>query len=306
MDSKHRRLLDLKQLFFTFVTLFWLLDKTRGHSENSKLLLVSFDGFRWDYLDRVKAKGRETPNFDTLINGGVNAKFGVKNTFVTKTFPNHYTIVTGMYEENHGVVGNHMYDPVFNETFDMKKDSRVAKWWNNDTLGDKKGPEPIWVTNERDEETLVKKRSGVMFWPGSEAVIHGKTPSYFRSYDRTYPNKSRIDTIVNWFTEENPINLGLLYFSEPDHLGHNVGPDSPQMIEMIVALDDLVGYLVQRLCEKHLLHQLNIIITSDHGMAQITKQIDISKKVNLSLCEVIAGNSPVFHIIPKKGMYPDH
>ena len=256
----------------------------------------------------VREAGRRTPHFDLLIGNGVKAKYGTKNVFVTKTFPNHYSLATGMYEENHGVVANQMYDPRWNETFD-KSDPAVKnklRWWNNGTIlkpGDPgySGPEPIWITNEKERHEAFQRRSGVMFWPGSE--VDDMQPFHYMPYDSSLKNETRIDNIIRWFTDdEHPINLGLLYFSEPDHLGHNVGPNDPQMIEMIVELDGLVGYLIQKLKENHLFDHMNIIITSDHGMAQIhNTPIDLSTYIDLTSIEVSAGNSPGINIIPKKG-----
>ena len=135
-----------------------------SHSESTTLLVVSFDGFRHDYLDKAKQAGKDTSNFDTLISNGVLAHH-MKNAFITKTFPNHWTIATGMYEEHHGVIANEMHDPVFNETYHNSADQRRdSNWWNNGTTGG--GGEPIWFTNQKHHG----HRSGVMFWPGSQAT----------------------------------------------------------------------------------------------------------------------------------------
>ena len=101
---------------------------------SSKLLIISFDGFRWDYLQKTN-----TPNFDKFLRGGVHARLGLKNAFVTNTFPNHFTLVTGMWENIHGIINNEMYDPVLNETFApwMKKALSDPAWFSV-------GAEPIW------------------------------------------------------------------------------------------------------------------------------------------------------------------
>lgn len=307
-----------KMRLFTFIlTLFCVymleLDFSHGHSDMSKLLLISFDGFRWDYLQMVKDKGKSTPHFDSLIKEGVLSKYGTKNVFVTKTFPNHYSLVTGMYEENHGVVGNELYDSIKNKTvpFVGKKASEEVDvndqyWWNNGTTAET-GPEPIWSVNQRGRgHELFKRNSGVMFWPGSTAKWKNRKriPYNVIKYNSSLPNKTRIDNIVKWFSrEDNPINLGLLYFSEPDHLGHQVGPDHPRMIEMILALDGLMGYLISELKQHDLYEHMNMIVTSDHGMANINQTIylfDHYPKLK-NLVEVCVGHSPALNIIPKKG-----
>ena len=245
----------------------------RAHNTNSKLLLISFDGFRHDYLQKVKDSGRQTPHFDSLIKNGVEAEY-VKNVFVTKTLPNHYSIVTGHYAESHGVIDNDMYDPVFKEYFYIiTHPPNYTKWFNNGTVGG--GAEPIWVTNQKGlQSSLFPRRSGIVAWPGSDILIHGYTPSTtvpFSYFDHTLRNHSRIQKIVEWFASEiKPINLGLLYFGDPDHLGHEVGPNSETIYDHIVALDGVLGDLIKLLKENHLFDNLNIIITSDHGMAEVS------------------------------------
>lgn len=274
--------------------------QTNSNNNNTLLLLISFDGFRWDYLDLVKKAGRDTPNFNYLIKRGVKTKW-VRTTFTTSTFPNHYSMATGMYQESHGIVGKEMFDPLFNETFSVHDvESRTTSlWWNNGTeLG---GAEPIWVTNQKDGRSSNKKWSGVMFWVGSNAKIHGMRPLYFTQYDRDFPFKLRIDTVLVWFLGKlTPINLGLLYFSEPDALGHVVGPQSSHMINKIVELDDLIGYLIEQLKEKGLFDRMNIIITSDHGLAQLKGSINIGAFVNQHLFKVY-GSETVWNILPNEG-----
>ncbi|XP_064629010.1 ectonucleotide pyrophosphatase/phosphodiesterase family member 5-like isoform X2 [Lineus longissimus] len=129
------------------------------HKEDPKVLLISFDGFRWDYLDRVGPA--KAPNFFSLIKDGVKAK-SVVNTFTTKTFPNHFTIVTGLWEESHGIVDNDMYDPKFNRTFTKARvsDMKDSFWWDNGAI-------PIWIANEQEDE---KRRSGTIYWAGSQST----------------------------------------------------------------------------------------------------------------------------------------
>ncbi|KAJ8315595.1 hypothetical protein KUTeg_007745 [Tegillarca granosa] len=256
------------------------LAKTR--SSKPLVLLVSFDGFRWDYLKRT-----DTPNFDRILKSGVTARKGIKNIFITKTFPNHYSIVTGLYAESHGIVGNVMFDPVFNETFTVQ--DRDSKWFDN-------GGEPIWVTNQRQDTT---RRSGVMFWPGGSSSVKGILPYKYKLYDEKFPNKSRIDTVVSWFTDDYPVNLGLLYFSEPDEMGHHLGPTAPYISETIKALDGLVGYLLQKLTDAGLINDINIIITSDHGMASTPqdKIINLDNYIDPTSYRIFTSN-PVGNILP--------
>ena len=129
------------------------------------VILISFDGWRWDYIDRA-----EVPHLRALASRGVRAE-GLIPSFPSKTFPNHYTLVTGLYPERHGIVSNVIVEPGFPERFTMaSKTAKTARWW---------GGEPLWNT-----ATLQGRRSASMFWPGSEAPINGRRPTYWRPYRR--------------------------------------------------------------------------------------------------------------------------
>jgi len=258
---------------------------------------MSFDGFRWDYLDVAHNYGQKTPNFDRLVSEGVSIQSpGIRNAFITKTMPNHYTIVTGLYEENHGIVANTFYDPVFNDTFDMTKNSSLdIKWWRG--TGEER-IEPIWVTNDHhgDEHHV----SGVFFWPGSE-VPDFRPHHTYGPFNISVPFETRADTVVGWFTQHrDPINFGAMYYHEPDATGHKFGPLSQQVAMKIAELDGYVGYLIEQLEKAHLFQGLNLIITSDHGMQLITRSIHLDDYVDPALYTAY-GDSPVLHIVPKEG-----
>jgi ectonucleotide pyrophosphatase/phosphodiesterase family protein 5 len=267
-----------------------------GHEtshEFSRVLLMSFDGFRWDYLNIVHGHNIKTPNFDRMIEEGVTvAGPGVTNTFVTKTLPNHYTLVTGLYQESHGLVANDFYDPWFNQTFKSQA-GRDIKWWNG--TGSHK-VEPIWVTNEAAGQG---RASGICMWPGCD--VEGQTPSYYAHSNNSVPFERRADDVISWFTDKaKPINFGAIYMNEPDHTGHHAGPESRALAEKIGELDAGLGYLLDAL-EKHgLLHGMNIIITSDHGMAPLKGNIYLDEFVNSSLF-MSYGGSPVRHVVPTPG-----
>lgn len=213
--------------------LFWLqtfcLVFSYCHADHvPKLLLISFDGFRWDYLTKV-----DTPNFDRLINDGVKAEW-IKDAYTSITFPNHYTIVTGLYEESHGIVANEFYDPDLDIVFQSHNKTTVqdGRFW---------GGEPIWVTNQKQGGT-----SGVFYWVGSEAEIQGYRPTHYENY--TVHDASmelwikHTDVVMGWMTDlDNPVDLALLYFKEPDHTGHIYGPDSPEVKDIITQCDNITG-----------------------------------------------------------------
>jgi len=209
------------------VDFFLLLACVTFGKATKRLLLISFDGFRYDYLQRTY-----TPNFDKLIREGVKATW-TRDVFVSQTFPNHYAIATGLYEESHGIVANRFFDPILNKTFDYHNPSDVSNaiFW---------GGEPIWVTAE-----MQGRRSGVFYWVGSEAPIKGIRPTEWRNYSIQVSWTSRVDAVVDWLANKGPspknITLALLYFPQPDHDGHIYGPKSPEVTKMIGKCDDITG-----------------------------------------------------------------
>ncbi|KAK3103129.1 hypothetical protein FSP39_016717 [Pinctada imbricata] len=193
------------------------------------------------------------------------------------------------------MVANEMYDPVFNEVFELsnKAQAMESKWFDN-------GGEPIWVTNQKRCES---HRTGVVFWPGDSARVKGYLPTQYLPYNPSTPNETRVDYITDWFTSKQPINLGLLYFEEPDGWGHWFGPDSQQVTDMIGDLDGVLGYLLQRLNETNLLDEVDIIITSDHGMAETPKNkvIDLDHFIDKYSYRFFSGN-PIGNILPNAGV----
>lgn len=287
------------------VWMMWFLNLTnfaQCHTEIPLLLLISFDGFRWDYLQIAKQQGFATPNFDRLINNGATiAAGGLKNTFVTKTLPNHFTLVTGLYEENHGIIANSFFDPVFNQTLSIHNpDAEDQKWWDGKSGTTVLGTQPIWVTNDLMGG---KRASGSYFWPGS--MVDNQRPLYTRCYNTDVDATMGVDTIIEWFTSKTrPINLGLLYNYEPDHTGHQKGAGSIKVLEKIVGLDGLLGRLLKALEEHDLIDRMNIILTSDHGMTNITNFVYVDDFVDPALYSIYGG-SPVWNILPAHGKEED-
>jgi len=249
----------MKNLILTLVILLTAIgcteqkpvDKPKGE----KVLLISFDGFRYDYLSKT-----ETPNFDELVNGGVISE-GLIPIFPSKTFPNHYAIATGLYPENNGFVGNNMYDPEMDAKFAIRNRDAVENpdWYQG---------EPIWNTVEK-----AGKNAGTMFWVGSEAPIQDIRPTFWKQYDESMGDSARIDSVIKWMTldNENEVDLGTLYFHFIDTQGHHFGPDSPELIAAVERADDLIGYLTERLNDSGLTKLTNLMIVSDHGMTPISR-----------------------------------
>ena len=226
-------------------------------SGKDTVILVSFDGFRWDYLDMNRTN---TENFDSIIQEGVRAEY-VQNVFPTVTFPNHYTILTGQYAESHGIISNSMYDPVLNENFSM--DTNDSKWWNTFS-------EPLWITNQNQGH-----KSGMCYWPGYDVEYKGQNASYttsgygfnkpFLTKEGIMPWKERVDVIIKWLKEPDPPSFVTLYFNSPDDAGHCCGPYSVNVTEEIRKDDKITGYLLEQLRKEKILDEVNLIITADHG-----------------------------------------
>lgn len=252
----------------------------------NKVLLLSFDGFRYDDLTFT-----DTPHFDSLITGGVTSK-GLIPVFPTKTFPNHYSIATGLYPEHTGLVANTMYDPVYEEWYRISNRDAVEdpRWY---------GGEPIWNTVEKQG-----LKAGTMFWVGSEAPIQNMRPSYWKRYDESMTETARIDTVVKWlaYPGDASADFATLYFEHVDATGHDYGLQSDALAEAIQKSDSLVGYLKQRLRESELWDRTNLIIVSDHGMVDLTaeKTILIDSIINMEDVERITW-APATMIQPKEG-----
>lgn len=237
-------------------------------NEKPYVLIISFDGFRADYLNWY-----DTPNFDRFAEHGVRTD-GLKPVFVSKTFPNHYSIATGMYIENHGLIANHFYDKKLDEYFTLSDRSKVedSRFY---------GGEPIWVTAEKQG---VKTAS--YFWAGTEAPVGSVQSSIWKKYDHDFPFNARIDSVVKWFSfpEEKRPHLIMLYFHEPDDTGHRYGPKSVETEAMVDSMDSIMGNIMNAMESLEIFPNLNIIAVADHGMAAISPErtIDLFDYVNLT------------------------
>ena len=229
------------------------------------VVLVSIDGFRWDYAkkygaDHILAIGRK----------GASTPDGMLPSYPSLTFPNHYTIVTGLYPEHHGIVGNEFYDADRKARFSITdhKSEFDGTWY--------KGV-PLWSLAAQQG-----MRAACFFWPGSEAEIAGARPTYYLHYDNTIPDEKRVEQVIAWLKlppEQRP-HFITLYFSKVDHAGHEFGPDSPQVEEAVKQVDRVIGDLHSQLEQLHL--PVDLIVLSDHGMAHTDpKWITLSQYADL-------------------------
>lgn len=232
-----------------------------------------------------------TPNLARLMARGVRAE-NLIPVFPSVTFPNHYTIVTGLYAEHHGIVWNTIWDPPTGRTFELSRprELRDPMWW---------GGEPIWTTVQRSGQV-----AATMFWPGSETPIGGMLPRYWKAYDEHYPGLERVDQALRWLDlpDADRPTLITLYFEDSDEAGHDHGPDSAEVREAIVRDDAYLGRLVSGLERRGILDSVNIVVVADHGMAAVSpdRVIVIDDHVSASDAEV-SSLSPVIGVFPKSG-----
>ena len=236
----------MKRIFALLVLFF----AARGAAAPTPLVLISLDAFRWDYCT---LHPDETPNLRRLAREGVTARELIP-VFPSNTFPNHYTIVTGLYPSHHGIINNHTFDPTLGEFFHYNHpaSTRDGRWWNG---------EPIWVTAIKQGQ-----KSACAFWPGSEAEIGGVRPTFFKPFDYSVPFQQRLDEVVGWLTlpaNERPAIVAF-YLEETNGAGHRYGHDSPELVAAVKLLDTRVGALVARLEREGI--AANLIVVSDHGM----------------------------------------
>lgn len=215
------------------------------------VILVSIDGFRADYFELHKP-----PTLNELANNGVRARW-MKPVYPTKTFPAHFSIVTGLYPDNHGLIENNMFDTERGLSFGLANRAAVQdpQWW---------GGEPVWNTAQKQGQI-----AAAFFWPGTETAIGGMQPKFWKDYDGKVPNNERVDTVLGWLdlpVAERPTMI-TMYFSDVDDAGHNHGPESPENREAVLRVDGNIKRLVDGLAARGIHDQVNLIFTSDHGMA---------------------------------------
>lgn len=228
----------------------------RSAASRPPLLLISLDGFRWDYL---ALHPDETPRLRELARTGASAKSLIP-TFPSNTFSNHYTIATGLYPAHHGIINNKFFDPVLGRPFQYNVPliSRQGEWW---------GGEPIWNTAVRQGQV-----SATSFWPGSEAEISGRRATYWKPFDLNRKFDERLEELAGWLKlppEQRPAVL-TLYLEATNTVGHSSGPDSPELAAAVKLLDQQVGAVVDRLRADR--QTVNLLIVSDHGMTKVSPE----------------------------------
>ena len=246
-----------------------LLSLNATTPETHYTVIVSLDGFRWDYPDMYK-----TPNLDRMAADGVKAV--MLPSYPASTFPNHYTLATGLVPDHHGIINNTFWDVKNRRQYSMG-DSATR---NNPEyyLG-----EPIWITAQKQGV-----KTGNMYWVGSDIAIKKSHPTYYRPWNAKpfLTFEQRIDTVLTWLQKPEPERprLIMLYFEEPDGSGHHNGPCSLPTGAVVQHMDSLVGVLRKKIEALPFGKDINLIVTSDHGMTDISPERE--------WCEVIDGRTP--------------
>lgn len=243
----------MRQLLLVIFALF-MTGQAAAARKADAVVLISIDGFRSDYLDRGL-----TSNLDAISKAGVRAA-GMRPSFPSITFPNHYTLVTGKRPDRNGIVSNTMEDrdiPGIKFSLSNREALVDRRWWDE--------AEPIWVTAEKNN-----LRTATMFWPGSEAPIHGVRPHDWRVFDGALSAEKRVETVLEWLARpvaDRP-KFVTLYLDDVDHAGHDFGPGSKETNAAIAKVDAAIGSLWRTLSQRKM--NVDVIIVSDHGMARVS------------------------------------
>ncbi len=259
---------------------------TGGVNDPDKLafpyvILVSFDGFRADYQDNFA-----TPAMDRLATEGVRAD-GLVPVFPTVTFPNHYSIATGLYPANHGIVAN---------SFPSRDRQRWYRLSDPQTVGDGSwyGGEPIWVAAEKNG--LV---TAAFFFVGTEAEINGVRPTFWRTFDSSIPGQNRVMQVLDWLNlpSESRPHLITLYFEDVDAAGHQFGPEAAQTGAAITQVDQYLGQLLDGIESLPFAQDIYTILVSDHGMDSYPGGSDVfvlSDVISLDGISEVGGGNYLF------------
>jgi predicted AlkP superfamily pyrophosphatase or phosphodiesterase len=248
-----------------------------AQADKPYVILISIDGYRWDYPDLYP-----TPTIRKLIENGTRAD-SVLPVFPTLTFPNHYSIATGLYPEHHGLVGNIFPNGDRDTWYVYKQAASVQD-------GDWYGGEPIWVTAEK--QGMV---SAAYFFVGTEADISGVHPSHWKRFSKDVGGEARVDQVLSWLAEPaiTRPHMITLYFEDVDDHAHWYSPDSAEVIESIRRVDSYLSRLIAGISTLPVADHVNIVLVSDHGQMSYVEAepFILDQHVNLENTDIIEGGS---------------
>lgn len=214
------------------------------------VVVLSVDGFRSDYPEKA-----HTPTLDSLEKAGVRSVF--RPSYPSNTFPNHYSMATGLHPDHHGLINNSFYVEDMDSIYSIGNRAAV-------TNPDYYGGEPIWNTAENQG---IKTAS--FYWVGSETAIQGMQPSIWKPFDNSVPFKTRADSVISWLElpEEIRPHLIMWYIEEPDAIAHYAGTDSSATINKVEELDNVLHHFFNKARKLDIFDKIDFIVLSDHGMA---------------------------------------
>ncbi|HWR74617.1 MAG TPA: ectonucleotide pyrophosphatase/phosphodiesterase [Bacteroidales bacterium] len=283
----------MKYFSYLVIALLALMSATgcssvRSEREAPYVVMVSLDAFRWDY-DSIYG----TPVLDDIADKGVMAVRLIPS-FPTKTFPNHYSIATGLYPDHHGIVNNSFYAPDLDLVYRIGDRAMVSN-------GAFYSGEPIWITTRK-----AGLKTASFYWVGSEAPVMGIQPDFWKPFDEEVTFSDRVDTVLAWLSlpERKRPHLVTLYFEEPDAVSHVYGPLSPETAMVVKSLDSLIGTLRTGISKLPHAKKVNLIVLSDHGIAEIdtSRYNYIYDTLPQEMVKRIYGGSPVWAVEPVEGM----
>jgi len=253
------------------------------------LVLISIDGFRWDYPSIYA-----TPALDRLAAGGVRAE-SMRPVYPSLTFPNHYSIATGLYPAEHGIVHNDFPNEERNAWYHLWDRSSVedGRWY---------GGVPIWVAAEKAGMV-----SAAYYFVGTEAAIGGVSPSHWYSFDGSIPAQARVDQVIDWLRlpdDERP-HLITLYFEDVDNAGHDFGQGSAELAEAVGRVDANIGRLLDAIDELEIRDMIHVLVVSDHGQAghaHPDQALILSDHIDIDGLEIIDGGTyaSIYQQVPDK------
>jgi len=274
----------LKRTLLCLVALVVSLSATSSYGR-AVTVLISFDGFRWDYPLYY-----DTPFLDRMAAHGVEGS--LIPSFPSKTFPNHYTLATGLRPEHHGIIANTFRDRATGARFSLgnPKTKFDPRFYHG---------EPLWLTAQRQG-----LHTAVFYWPGSDVAINGKRPDVWHKYDEK-PHLTfaqRADSIVAYLKKKDAPDLVMAYFEEPDASGHAFGPQSKNTRRAVETMDSLLASLWARIERVGMKDKVNLVVVSDHGMTWFTpsRQIKPSDYLRKEWYDALEGELPCNVYAPER------
>ncbi|XP_051715938.1 glycerophosphocholine cholinephosphodiesterase ENPP6 [Ctenopharyngodon idella] len=276
------------------ISIAFILLLSRCCDANRKLLVFLIDGFRYDYMDDLQ----NLAGFREIVENGVKVDY-LTPDFPSLSYPNYYSLMTGRYCEVHQMTGNYMWDKDTLKEFliGTNPDSRLPLWWD--------GSEPLWVTMQK-----LGKRVYMYYWPGCEVTIHGVRPTFCEEYVYNPSEKNLTDAMESALNmlKSNKADMAGIYYEKIDVEGHHFGPHSPEIQRAIRSLDQAFQILNQKIKEKNMRDDINVVLFSDHGMTELKwmeKVIELDNYIDMSHIIKMMDRGPVVSLWPKQDKFEE-